>query len=474
MKKIILFELNEVPFEIIDHFIKKNPNSTLAKTLPSCKQYKTVTKDQGHLHPWVTWPTLHRGIPNTKHFIKDFGEDLSEVNKQFPSLWSILKRNQINTGVFSSMHSYPVPKDYKEYSFYIPDPFAASSETHPKSIQSFQDFNLKMSRKSGRNVDTGIDKKSALKMGLSLPFIGIKPSSILEILKQLQLETKHDWIKTRRRVYQSLLSFDVFMKLLNKKQPDFCTYFTNHVASIMHRYWAATFPEQFNKDNLLNKWINTYKDEVDFAMSIFDKFLLKLTQFVDKNNNYTLIVASSMGQKATSAEIVKSEVYLKNIASFMRFLGLNDNEWEQKPAMHPQYNVQVNEKLIEKMQTQLSKIKIGENPINFRCKEGGFFSIDFGQINLEEATLFFENQIYNFDSIGLENQAIDEGMAGTAYHIPEGILITYDSSNIGDDSREEIDTTCIAPTILENFNVDIPSYMSNSRIPNFQVENIVN
>ena len=62
MQNIILFELNEVPFKVIDYYVNKYPNSTLAKILPKSHQYETVTDDQGHLHPWSTWPTLHRGI----------------------------------------------------------------------------------------------------------------------------------------------------------------------------------------------------------------------------------------------------------------------------------------------------------------------------------------------------------------------------------------------------------------------------
>lgn len=46
----------------------------------------------------------------------------------------------------------------------------------------------------------------------------------------------------RRRTYQSVLAFDIFMKQLESTRPGFATFFTNHVASSMHRYWAAAFP----------------------------------------------------------------------------------------------------------------------------------------------------------------------------------------------------------------------------------------
>ena len=84
MKKIILFELNEVPFRIIDYFTDGHPESTLAKALPNCRKFETFSEDSGHLSPWTTWPTVHRGVPNDAHFIANFGQDLSEIDSEFP------------------------------------------------------------------------------------------------------------------------------------------------------------------------------------------------------------------------------------------------------------------------------------------------------------------------------------------------------------------------------------------------------
>jgi hypothetical protein len=40
------------------------------------------------------------------------------------------------------------------------------------------------------------------------------------------------------------------MRQLERVQPWFTTFFTNHVASSMGRVWAASFPEE---------WIRTYR-----------------------------------------------------------------------------------------------------------------------------------------------------------------------------------------------------------------------
>ncbi|MEO5571069.1 MAG: hypothetical protein ABIT08_01305, partial [Bacteroidia bacterium] len=98
-RKLILFELNEVPWRVMNDFCTKFPESFLAQNISKCSKFETVTPDKGELSPWITWPTMHRGVPNTMHQIKDFNEDLTLVNTKYPSVWEILQQNGIKTGV---------------------------------------------------------------------------------------------------------------------------------------------------------------------------------------------------------------------------------------------------------------------------------------------------------------------------------------------------------------------------------------
>ncbi|MCS7003975.1 MAG: hypothetical protein NZM38_01465 [Cytophagales bacterium] len=466
MRNIIFFELNEVPFSIIDYYVKKYPSSTLARLLPIMAQYETISEDEGHLSPWITWPTVHRGVTNAKHRIKDFGEDLSKPDAEFPPIWKILKKNGISTGVFMSMHSYPIPDDYQEYSFYVPDPFAGDSRSHPENIIPFQKFNLAMSRKSGRNVDTSIDLKAASELAFALPSLGIKLGTLSQVAAQLVRERTKPWMKTRRRTYQSVLAFDIYLKLLKEKKPQFSTFFSNHCASSMHRYWAAAFPEQYEKYNLDKSWQTTYAGEIDFVMHKADDFLSALVNFVNQNPEYILVVASSMGQKATEAEEVKSETLCKDLSKWTSFLGLSPHEWEPRAAMHPQYNFQV--KVREKVQLvkeNLNQLYIAGKPLQYREKDG-FFSLDLGHRNLPNNIAIYKGKEVKLEDFGVTNEAIDDATGSTAYHVPEGSLLIYDSQNKQPKKRIHGITTCaIAPSILENFHLPIPQYMITQRIP---------
>src|SRR5690606_22284548 len=110
--------------------------------------------------------------------------------------------------------------------------------------------------------------------------------TVAAIIKQLINEKMIPWKVTRRRSFQSIMAFDIFLKQLKASKPDFATFFSNHVAATMHRYWAATFPEDYEEYHLSDDWKNKYSGEIDYAMLKFDAFLADLLKFIAKNNDY--------------------------------------------------------------------------------------------------------------------------------------------------------------------------------------------
>ena len=61
LPKVIIYELNEVPRKLFEFYVEKNPKSAFAKIKKEGLIFNTYTNDQGELHPWSTWPTVHRG-----------------------------------------------------------------------------------------------------------------------------------------------------------------------------------------------------------------------------------------------------------------------------------------------------------------------------------------------------------------------------------------------------------------------------
>src|SRR5205807_9814354 len=140
--------------------------------LDQCVQYETRSRDV-ELHPWVTWPTVHRGVTDTTHGITHLGQALSDTNHIYPPVWQILAQHGICSGIFGSLQSYPVPSNTTGYAFYVPDMFSPCAATFPDHLSCFQDFNIRMANESSRNISTRLDVRSAARLLARMPRLGI-------------------------------------------------------------------------------------------------------------------------------------------------------------------------------------------------------------------------------------------------------------------------------------------------------------
>ena len=143
--------MNEVPRRLIETYIKDYPKSTLAKLIKEGIILNTITHDKGELHPWSTWPTVHRGVDNSKHNLRFINQDKMLSNKYKP-IWELLSKNNIDVGVFGSLQSYPPIKN-KNYKFYLPDTFAPSPDAYPQELEAFKNSILILHQKIRPKVE---------------------------------------------------------------------------------------------------------------------------------------------------------------------------------------------------------------------------------------------------------------------------------------------------------------------------------
>jgi len=109
----------------------------------------------------------------------------------------------------------------------------------------FQEFNLSLARDSVRNVSTKIPWRLASRLLIHHCRLGIREKTLVDVVRQLYDEKIKPWQRTRRRTYQAVLGFDIFREALRTMEPDFATFFTNHAAATLHRYWAAASPRDY-------------------------------------------------------------------------------------------------------------------------------------------------------------------------------------------------------------------------------------
>ncbi|MGK2904555.1 MAG: hypothetical protein ACSLE7_17150 [Mycobacterium sp.] len=476
-----MFEINEVPFQVIDDYCTKRPASTLARVLSRSRQYETFTEDSLALDPWISWPTMHRGVPDTQHQILHLGQVLDEVDAQYPPIWRLLKQGGVSVGVFGSLHSSSVPQDAAEYSFYVPDCFDNEVFAQPKILESFQEFNLRMTRDSARNVSRNLPIGVAAKFAVNAPALGLKASTTASVVRHLARESRNKDLRIRRRNFQPLLAADLFMKQVRKTRPQFATFYSNNVAAAMHRYWGAAFPEEYAEGTLDAAWVEKYGGELSAAMDAFDQMLEKFVSFVDANSDYTLVIAGSMGQSSIETQHTYEFLTIADLGKFLTAMGVPEESWEIRPAMIPCRCAVVPASHRAKFLENLAALKIDGHsmveslrplaPMSFDEREQGFFQLFVSFDNfVSGAKSTLHGEEIAPERLGLGMIAHEDGVNCTAQHVPEGAMIVYSSLSreMAMDNRHRVSTVEFVPSMLRHFNIAAPDYMH--RDPKFYFE----
>jgi hypothetical protein len=448
---LIVYELNEVPWRVVDWYVALRPGSHLSKLLPQCLSYTTMTRDQGELHPWSTWPTVHRGVYNEVHKIRFINQDLSAA-QLFPPVWEILSRQGYSVGVFGSLQSYPVPHSGK-YSFYIPDTFARSPETYPPKYSAFQRINLRQTASDSAVASDVHVNTSLIVEAAKLPFIGVRPRTFAKLAIQLGNERRDRRYRARRPLMQAPLAFDVFLDAYRHSKPEFSTFFTNHVAGAMHRYWRYAFPEDFGQENTSAS--DRFKGEtVLAAMNIADAQIGKLAALARRRGG-TLLILSSMGQEAIKRPPYHGELRLQNSTKFAAAIGF-DRPFKSNLAMQPDSNFEFESQTYAAEFIKRAQQLCDGNGASlwFRVHQEGCSVnlalgepqsvIDTGLVNLHTG-----------DGLNVGIPLSDLGMTkihrdpGTGYHQPKGIMIWHGvAAGAPNASRPLVESAAVKDMIL--------------------------
>jgi hypothetical protein len=222
--------------------------------------------------------------------------------------------------------------------------------------------------RSGRNVSSEVPVKDALKFLIRAVPAGIRASTLAKVAGQVAKERVWRDRTGRRRTIQSLLAFDLFVAQLQAKRPDGAFFFTNHVASSMHRYWPATFADDYRRADWGDEWRRRFSGELDYVMTEADLMLGELMGFADRNPDYLILVAGSMGQAAVDdpAKLTKTEVLLRDMPKFLNALGITGT-WERRRTMEPTYTLVFAENSsTDELMRAIADVKIAGEPISYR------------------------------------------------------------------------------------------------------------
>lgn len=454
-RPLILLEINEVPWKIIDHYLSLGEYPHLEKFFRLSQNFTTRTVDEGELSPWITWPTLHRGMPATEHQVRFLGQNPDTFRGK--AIWEEFRERGLPIGICGSLQSWP-PQDPGPGGFYIPDTFANDSRCIPEWVEPFQRVNLHFTKENGRVRSSSLPI-SAQNFAAFLTFAlrGISTKTKLRIAEQLVMEKIDHSRIGRRPIFQAAMQWDVFRRLYRADQPPaFASFFTNHLASAMHRYWHFVFPEDFKKSPGESR--EGSADTMLFAMKVLNEILGDVLSFQKKNPEIVIAFASSMGQEAIIWEKFEGcSAMVHDIGKLVSALCENfaESPLHRSLAMVPQVTVAMPD---SKQRTLFQK-----NLENTRTASGE--PLFFAEEKLDQLSISIRTPSRadiaagGFDLVasGARRRIswaeagikIAEADPGTAYHVPEGVLAVLSKDSRPSNDRSEMAATAVKPFLLD-------------------------
>jgi hypothetical protein len=463
MTPVLMLEMNEIPWRVIDRFSNSQRWPNLSHFFDTAHLYTSVAVDTGELSPWVTWPTLHRGMNNDGHNIRNLGQDPDTFAGK--TIWDELRAAGHSIGVFGSMQSWP-PREPGPGGFYVPDTFAHDSACFPESLSPMLAFNLNMVRRNGRVVDTSLPKLGdGLAAARTLLTHGLRPFTAARLAGQLAAERVRPRLASRRPIFQTILFWDLFRHLFQvRRPPSFTTFFTNHVAGVMHRYWSDVFPEDFPDDPSAGNSVGA--ELMIFAMDVTDQMVGDALRWSRQNPRIAVVFATSMGQAAVRRTAHEGiEMVVENLPLLMAAAGVAPGQFNPLLAMAPQAAVEIaDDKLRAVTAHALRKARCGcaEGFISVQ-EVGRSLSITVSTPRRADADAGFVQINGREISIRVAGLRIQPVEPGTAYHVPEGVFaILAPGGGAPDRRRAPLNADQIKPLLL-NLVTQGPSVLERMR-----------
>jgi hypothetical protein len=355
-------------------------------------------------------------------------------------------------GVFGVLQSWPA-RDFRQGGFYVPDSFARTIETFPHALERFQAFNVAMTKENNFSSEEPVNLRSLAATAADAVRRGLSPWSCAQLVRHIIRERQDRRYLASRPSVQVLLCFDLFWRLHRRAEPALSIFFSNHVASMMHRFWGDWMQgydsNGYRPDAVYGSFIVT-------AMDYFDHQLGVMRAWVDSHPGTTLIIASSMGMGPIEFHPTPASHVVDDAQKLVTALGVAPAE--VGPAMYPVVTLlfptpreaEAAAPVLESVSTEL-----GPMFVDFRT-HGRTLSF-YVWMNQDHENL--PGSLSWTDAEGIRRTGLIEdlgivirhrpGGGNTAQHLPEGPFIAYGAGVKADASRDKIDILDAAPSILE-------------------------
>ncbi len=440
--RIVVYELNEVPWRVLDAHIKRRPSGGLARLVRSGANFTTVAHPADALHPWVTWPTMHRGAPSPVHGVRFIGQDPTTFGGR--PLWDIVRQKGRSAGLFGCLQSGR-PGALGSADFQLPDCFAPDDDAAPRELSPFQRLIRANVRACGRVVGPGTaPAPSDLR---ALARLGVRPSTVLAGAAQVAAEGWDPRLRYRRPSFAGRLGFDLFLAQWRQKKPDYAAFFTTDLAFRMHRYWRSAFPADFDRPAPPGEAI--YAGAIAEAMDHADAHLTALMRAADRDPALIVALAGSMGQAAVPVAEEPGALRLDDVAAMLERLG-HYGRWTSAFAMEPDVTLTFADETAAATLDKRARSVVDRDgaPIFAVEQAGTRVSV---HVNQHAAALRFGEAVVDGVTIPIQQlglACIQPETPGTAHHIRDGVLVFAGQRIRPTGTRTPICATRYAPTVL--------------------------
>ena len=169
--------------------------------------------------PWKTWPSVHRGVPDERHLIGDLGQDHAAADEGEPRSGSCSTSGARGWAWVARCTPRRRRPTWGPPLSYLPDAFAADERAHPPVLSTFQAFNLAMTRRSARNVDSSVSWSRAARLFASSRGSRHPCHDVPGPRGPARRRTEIGPVDARDgATFQAVLAFDVFMAQLERRQ----------------------------------------------------------------------------------------------------------------------------------------------------------------------------------------------------------------------------------------------------------------
>jgi len=308
MKNLILLELNEVNFEVVNFYIEQGDCLPGFKKLIEQGIVNTEAEPEyENLEPWIQWPSVHTGKTYNEHRVFRLGDVVNSSSGQF---FEQVEKVGFSVGAVSPMNA---SNKLHNPAYFIPDPWTQtpcdnsflSNSITEAIVQAVND-----------NSKSKLTFKTIFNLGLACVAL-VNPFRYIPMAIYALKSFDKPW---RKALFLDMLLYEIHKTLFKRKRPNFSTLFLNAGAHIQHHYF---FNSPFvDSPELQNPSWYVGKDEDPFLemVRVYDRMLLDLLSLP----NTELMIATGLSQKPY--EKLKFYYRLKDHRAFLEGLGIDFRE----------------------------------------------------------------------------------------------------------------------------------------------------